>query len=61
MATFRRQYSGKFIFEITIIKGRSDDPGSIDKLKNIIREISPDKIIVAKVNDKKIREKIQHN
>lgn len=57
MATFRRQYSGKFIFEITIIKGRSDDPGSIDKLKNIIREISPDKIIVAKVNDKRFEKK----
>lgn len=57
MAAFRRQYAGRFIFEITIIKGCSDDPGSIEKLKDIIREISPDKIIVAKINDKRFEKK----
>lgn len=57
MSTFRRQYSGKFIFEITIIKGYSDDLGSIEKLKNIIRKISPDKIIVAKIKDKRFDKK----
>jgi len=57
MATFRRQYSGKFIFEITVIKGYSDDLGSIEKLKNIIRKISPDKIIVAKIKDKRFDKK----
>jgi len=57
MSTFRRQYSGKFIFEITVIKGYSDDLGSIEKLKNIIRKISPDKIIVAKISDKRFERK----
>ncbi|SIN63362.1 Radical SAM superfamily protein [Acetomicrobium flavidum] len=57
MASFRRQYAGRFIFEITIIKGCSDGPGSIEKLKDIIREISPDKIIVAKINDKRFEKK----
>lgn len=57
MAAFRRQYAGRFIFEITIIKGCSDDPGSIEKLKDIIREISPDKIVVAKINDKRFEKK----
>lgn len=57
MAAFRRQYAGRFIFEITIIKGCSDGPGSIEKLKDIIREISPDKIIVAKINDKRFERK----
>lgn len=57
MAAFRRQYAGRFIFEITIIKGCSDGPGSIEKLKDIIREISPDKIIVAKINDKRFEKK----
>lgn len=57
MAAFRRQYAGRFIFEITIIKGCSDGPGSIEKFKDIIREISPDKIIVAKINDKRFEKK----
>jgi len=57
MASFRRQYAGRFIFEITIIKGCSDGPGSIEKLKDIIREISPDKIVVAKINDKRFEKK----
>jgi len=57
MATFRRQYAGGFIFEITIIRGYSDGPGSIEKLKDIIREISPDKIIVTKINDKRFEKK----
>jgi len=57
MATFRRQYSGKFIFEITVIKGYSDDLESIGKLKEIIREISPDKIVIAKINDKRFERK----
>lgn len=57
MAAFRRQYAGRFIFEITIIKGYSDGPGSIEKFKDIIREISPDKIIVAKINDKRFEKK----
>jgi len=57
MAAFRRQYSGKFIFEITVIKGYSDDLESIGKLKEIIREISPDKIVIAKINDKRFERK----
>lgn len=57
MATFRRQYSGKFIFEITVIKGYSDDLESIEKLKKIIQEISPDKIVIAKINDKRFERK----
>ncbi len=41
MASFNKQYKGKFIFEITIIKGYNDDEESIKKIKNIIKEISP--------------------
>lgn len=51
MASFNKQYEGTFIFEITIIKGYNDDDGSIQKLKNIIKEISPDKIMVVRIDD----------
>jgi len=41
MVSFNKQYKGKFILEITIIKGYNDDEESIQKIKNIIKEISP--------------------
>ena len=39
MASFSKQYKGKFLFEITIIKGYNDNEESIQKIKNIIKEI----------------------
>ena len=39
MKAFREQYKGKFILEVTIIKGYNDDGESIEKIKSIIEEI----------------------
>ena len=58
MVSFNKQYKGKFIFEITIIKGYNDDEESIQKIKNIIKEISPDKIIVARMEDERFKKKL---
>lgn len=58
MASFNKQYKGKFIFEVTIIKGYNDDDASVQKLKNIIMEISPDKIIVARIDDEPFKKKL---
>ncbi len=58
MASFNKQYKGKFIFEITIIKGYNDDDASVQKLKNIINEISPDKMIVARIDDEPFKKKL---
>jgi len=58
MVSFNKQYRGKFIFEITIIKGCNDDEESIHKIKNVIREISPDKIIVERMDDERFRKKL---
>ncbi|SNS91211.1 Radical SAM superfamily protein [Anaerovirgula multivorans] len=58
MVSFNKQYKGKFIFEITIIKGYNDDEESIQKIKNIIKEISPDKIIIARMEDEKFKKKL---
>lgn len=52
MAAFRKQYKGKFILEITIIKGYNDDEASIQKLKSVIQEISPDKIIIERMEER---------
>ncbi len=38
MASFNKQYKGKFIFEITIIKGYNDDEESIKKIKILSRK-----------------------
>ncbi len=58
MVSFNKQYKGKFIFEITIIKGYNDDEESIQKIKNIIKEISPSKIIIARMEDEKFKKKL---
>lgn len=58
MASFNKQYVGKFIFEITIIKGYNDNEESIQKIKDIIKEISPNKIIVVRMDDKRFEKKL---
>ena len=58
MVSFNRQYDGKFIFEVTIIKGYNDDEESVLKLKHIIDEISPDKVIVVRMDDDIFRKKL---
>ncbi|MBU3146009.1 radical SAM protein [Clostridium sp. CF012] len=58
MVSFNKQYKGKFIFEITIIKGYNDDEESIMKTKDIIKEISPDKIIIVRMDDEKFKKKL---
>ncbi|GFZ29990.1 hypothetical protein CSC2_05160 [Clostridium zeae] len=58
MVSFNKQYKGKFIFEITIIKGYNDDEESVSKLKDIIKKISPDRIIVAKMDDERFKKKL---
>lgn len=58
MVSFNRQYKGKFIFEITIIKGYNDDDQSIQKIKDIIREIFPGKIVITRINDERFKKKL---
>lgn len=58
MVSFNKQYKGKFIFEVTIIKGYNDDDKSIEDLKNIIKEISPDKVIIARMDDEIFKKKL---
>ncbi len=57
MKAFREQYKGKFILEVTIIKGYNDDENSIKKLKNIIKELSPNKLIIARMEDEIFKKK----
>jgi wyosine [tRNA(Phe)-imidazoG37] synthetase (radical SAM superfamily) len=58
MKAFREQYKGKFILEITIINGYNDDDESIQKLKSIINEISPNKLIIARIEDEIFKKKL---
>lgn len=58
MAAFNKQYKGKFIFEITIIKGYNDDDESVKKIKNIIKEISPDETVVVRMDDEIFKKKL---
>lgn len=58
MVLFNKQYNGKFIFEITIIEGYNDDDESVQKLKKIVKEISPDKVIIARMEDEIFKKKL---
>lgn len=58
MISFNKQYKGRFIFEVTIIKGYNDDKESVKKLKEVIKQISPDKIIVARMDDDIFKKKL---
>jgi len=58
MISFNKQFEGKFILEVTIIKGYNDTEESINKIKNIISELSPDKIIVERMNDERFKKKL---
>lgn len=58
MILFNKQYKGRFIFELTVIKGYNDTDKSINKIKNIIDELSPDKIIIERMNDEKFKKKL---
>ena len=58
MKAFREQYKGTFILEVTILKGYNDDEESIQKIKNIIKEISPSKIIIARLEEEIFKNKL---
>lgn len=58
MASFNKQYEGKFILEVTILKGYNDTEEAIDRMKSIINEISPDKILVVRMEDEKFVRKL---
>jgi len=58
MTLFNKQYKGKFILEVTIIKGYNDTDEFINKIKNVIKKLSPDKIIIERMNDEKFKKKL---
>jgi len=58
MVLFNKQYKGKFILEVTIIKGYNDDEESVKKLKDIIKEISPNKVIIERIEDERFSKKL---
>lgn len=58
MSSFVKQYKGKFIFEITIVKGYNDDATSIQQLKKIIKHLSPGEVQVVGIDDEPFKKKL---
>ena len=58
MSLFNKQYKGKFILEVTIIKGYNDTEESINKIKDVINRLTPDKIIIERMNDERFKKKL---
>ena len=55
MASFNKQYSGVFTLAITILKGYNDDEQSIQQIKNLIDQIAPDKLVVTRIEDPRLK------
>jgi wyosine [tRNA(Phe)-imidazoG37] synthetase (radical SAM superfamily) len=47
---FRRQYHGKYIFEVTIVKGYNDDDESVRFLQSVVKELQPDELSVIPID-----------
>lgn len=58
MAEFNKQYKGDFIFEVTIIKDKNDDTASVEKLKEIIGKIKPEKLEIVRIEDEPFKAKL---
>jgi wyosine [tRNA(Phe)-imidazoG37] synthetase (radical SAM superfamily) len=50
LQTFRQQYKGKFIFEVTLVKGYNDDPESIQFLKQVVHSLNPDELTISEID-----------
>lgn len=46
MVIFNNNYKGKFILEVTIIKGYNESTQAVDKMRKMIRMIKPDEVLV---------------
>ena len=46
MVDFRKSYPGRFHLEITVVKGYSDDPESLDTFRRAIAALQPDELQV---------------
>lgn len=46
MVLFNNNYNGKFILEVTIIKGYNDSTEAVDKMCKMIRMVKPDEVLV---------------
>lgn len=59
MVSFNKQYNGKFIFEITIIKKYNEDEESIQKIKDVIKRINPDEIEIVRIDDERMKKTLR--
>ncbi|ERI91854.1 radical SAM domain protein [Clostridiales bacterium oral taxon 876 str. F0540] len=58
MVSFNKQYKGKFILEVTIFKGYNDTEEAVNKIKDVIDRLSPDKVIVERMDDERFKKKL---
>lgn len=55
MSYFNSQYKGRFILDITMLKGYNDDQESLESLQDIIARISPDSLAIGNPSAKKMQ------
>ena len=56
MSKFSKNYKGKFIIAVNILKNYNDSSHKINKLKKIIKGIDPDKILLETQDDDRLKD-----
>ncbi|MGI6262962.1 MAG: radical SAM protein [Succiniclasticum sp.] len=59
LLTFRRQYTGRFLFEATVVKGYNDSPEAVAWLRSFVKELQPDELILETVSEEPFSRKLQ--
>lgn len=58
MEAFRKQYKGRFIFEITILQGYNDSDEAVETLREVVRRLAPDKLKVSRMEEEKFQQRL---
>lgn len=58
MAAFRKQYGGRFIFEVTILQGYNDSDEAVRQMTEVVHRLAPDKLKVSRMEGEKFQKRL---
>lgn len=58
MESFRKQYGGRFILEVTILQGYNDSDGAVRQMTKAVRRLAPDTLKVSRMEGEKFQKRL---
>ena len=58
IVSFREQYHGKLLFEVTIVGNYNDDARSVEWLEKTVAQIHPDRLMVVGLEGEKFQNRL---